>query len=530
MSTETVPFSTQLKRLGSTTSFTGSKNADQRWGQLLRGSGQLTRILSEAQANGSLVPLRDVADVKGGVVTRANSYFLVRELPFAQVPARFKLTTNDYKTVAAVTDGLDVACLVERAYLRPVLKGPEALATPTTVVESDLRLFHTTLSKAELMTARGTRALAYIKRGETTDYSTSADKLKGGIPAERSNVASRKQWYTVPVVDTAGPRIVIPEHLDRRYCATLVPADQDVVVLDKLFSVTPNRPEDAVKLLIGLNSILTWCQLELRGRTQLGQGVLEIKIPDLAGILVPDPNKVGASVVDAFKALSANRGAFDAEDMFSDERTVFEDALFKALNINSIEGDAFGALSTQFQLMASERRQRAESTKQERSAKAKPARGVASADGFATEVLRLLGQVFPSPAEYLPAGAELDVVAIEGMVEFPLTIGQSIFDDGALLSAGTPIAQTDDFDRADFVRVTLMSHPTLREVNVPGVTLAKEVMTNWHAAAKSWNEKFEVAFDKALTGVMDPRLRSTIKTQALRKAGALDFVKELTGG
>lgn len=522
-----VPFSTLLKRIGSATSFTGAKNADQRWGQLLRGSGQLAQILTDAQAKGSLVPLRDVADIKGGVVTRANAYFLVRELPFSQVPARFKLTTNDYKTVAAVTDGLDVASLIERKYLRTVLKGPEALSTPTTTVESDLRLFHVTDSKEDLMKARGTRALAYIRRGETADYSTSGDKLKGGIPAERANVSIRKQWYTVPVAEVAGPKIIVPEHLDRRYCATLVPANQDVVVLDKLFTVAPKKPADAVKLLLGLNSVLTWCQLELRGRTQLGQGVLEVKIPDLAGVLVPDPDKIDDAVVNAFKALSASPSAFDADKMFSETRTAFEEVLFDTLDIHAVDGDAFEALSTQFQLMSAERRQRAESTKQERSAKAKPARGVASADGFATEVLRLLGQIFPSPQDYVPAGAELDVVEIDGIVESPLTIGQSLMDAGMLLSAGTPIANTDDFDRADFVRVALLSHPALREVQVPSAKQAKEVMATWYAAVATWNTKFEEALEKALSGVMDPRLRLTIKTQALKKAGALDFVKDL---
>lgn len=526
MSADVASFSNKLKRLTSTTSFAGSKNVDQRWGQLLRGSGQLASILSEAQSSGALIPLRDLAEIKGGVVTRANAYFLVRTLPFSQVPARFKLTTNDYKNVAAVSDGLDVVSLIERPYLKPVLKGPEALASPTTTVESDLALFHVTLSKEELAQARGNRALAYIKRGETADYSTSSDKLKGGIPAERSNVAIRKQWYTVPVPPSNRPRIVVPEHLDRRYCATLVGGDQDLVVLDKLYSVVPKDPSNAVGLLIGLNSILTWCQLELRGRTQLGQGVLEVKKPDLAGLMVPNPDKLNESVVDAFKALSSNPRTFSSDFLFSEERADFEDVLFQAIGVHVTEGDAFEALSTQFQLMSAERRQRAESTKQERAAKAKPARGVASTEGFVTEVLRVLGRVFPTPADFLPTGADLEVIPIEGMVDAPLTIGQSLLDAGAVLSGDHPIAYAEDFDRADFVRVSLMLLPALREVHVPSAEMAESVMRNWYSAVKDWNKQFERAFEKALTGVMDPRLRSSIRSQALKKAGAYEFVKE----
>ena len=53
-----------------------------RWGQMLRTTPTAAHFLAQARSSGSMVPLRDLARVRSGVVTRANAFFIVRELPF----------------------------------------------------------------------------------------------------------------------------------------------------------------------------------------------------------------------------------------------------------------------------------------------------------------------------------------------------------------------------------------------------------------------------------------------------------------
>lgn len=125
------------------------------------------------------------------------------------------------------------------------------------------------------------------------NFKTSEDDLKGGIPFQRSQVKNRKPyWYSLQGEQTPTTRIVFPEHIDRRYVFTLVSKDDDSVVIDKLYLFEPNNENDAQLIHAALNSLLTWYQVELRGRSQLGEGVLELKIPDFAGFLVLNPDKI----------------------------------------------------------------------------------------------------------------------------------------------------------------------------------------------------------------------------------------------
>jgi hypothetical protein len=175
-----------------------------------------------------------------------------------------------------VTDGLDGLFKIEREFLRPVIKGPEILESAFRVRRSDLRLFNVTEDKKALQKRHANGALTYLRRGETTNYKTSSDDLKGGIPAQRSQVKNRKPfWYCLQGTQLPGTRIIFPEHIDKRYVFTLLDADDESVVIDKLYLFEGGKKEDGAFIHAALNSLYTWYQIELRGRSQLGQGVLE---------------------------------------------------------------------------------------------------------------------------------------------------------------------------------------------------------------------------------------------------------------
>ena len=67
----------------------------------------------------------------------------------------------------------------------------------------------------------------------------------------------------------------------------------EAVVIDTCYWAELTERTDSQLVLASLNSLLTWYQLELRGRTQHGEGVLKVKIPDWHGILLLDPESLG---------------------------------------------------------------------------------------------------------------------------------------------------------------------------------------------------------------------------------------------
>jgi len=169
-----------------------------RWGQLLRANALLSDEFATLTGQEALVTMGSLGRLHSGVVPRANAYFIVQELPFNQIPIRMHVTRADLKRIAVVVDGLGYICKIEREFLKPILKVPDSLESAFAVKRSQQRLFDVRLSKEELTAKSATGALAYLKRGETVPYRNSADSLKGGIPAKRSQVRNRRPyWYSL---------------------------------------------------------------------------------------------------------------------------------------------------------------------------------------------------------------------------------------------------------------------------------------------------------------------------------------------
>jgi hypothetical protein len=229
-----------LDRLVTPGAYPGGYSVAVRWGQLIRANATLAEEETRLVESEKLVQLSSLGKIRGGIVTRANAYFLVREIPFDQIPARFKMTRGDIKRLAVIADGLDFMTKIEREFLKPVIKGPESLESPFGVKRSDIRLFDVKDDKKALEKRHANGALAYLRRGETVNYKTSDDDLKGGIPAQRPQVKNRRpSWYSMQGKQVARTRIIFPEHISGRYMFTFLPKTDESVIIDKLFLFEP---------------------------------------------------------------------------------------------------------------------------------------------------------------------------------------------------------------------------------------------------------------------------------------------------
>lgn len=512
-------FNDVLKDLGDSSAYPPVTRVERRWGQLLREPPGLRASLQGLHDAGLLVRLDEVAEVSSGVVTRANAYFVVRELPYDEVPARFRVTARDYDRVAVIEDGLKTYHRVERIALRRILKGPEALAGPARVRPTDDLLFDCQdRSKDELRNLSANGALAYLRRGETVNYSVSEDKLKGGVPAQRSQIRNRRPyWYSLHSPSSDLPRIAVPEHFDTRFVATLIPAGEDAVVLDTLYNVAPRSPAFASVIAASLNSALTALQLEMRGRTQHGEGVLKVKIADWEGLLILNPESLsrgaGRELLRAFRPLIEREvEALDAE-MANPDRVAFDETYLRLLHDDEPAAMRVG-IERDLRSAVNERRERSKSVAAAKAGRTATRRVAASVDAFASRMAAVT-EAFPDPRTYLPHGAPTDLVLVSQPFDGRISVGEDLFSQGDVLAGDQRIASTGDLRAAQFVRSVLLHDPELNAIGVPVADHLPDVIADWENAVSEWRRGFESTCERMLSTFEDSRLREQIRERAL---------------
>lgn len=489
-----------------------------RWGQLIRENPSITAQLSSLLAERRIQTLQSLGVVKSGVVTRANAFFIVRELTFDSIPKRFDISRRDYKTVTVVMDGLETPHRIERRYLRKLIKGPESLLSPEEIEDSSALLVDVTDSKDALRELHANGALSYLRRGETVAFNVSDDTLKGGIPALRSQVKNRKPyWYSLNTPAITSSRIALPEHFDRRYIATLIPADNNAVVIDTLYSFTASDVSNTELIWAELNSLLTWYQIELRGRTQHGQGVLKVKIPDYGGILVGSPAALSVAdkqkLLSAFRKISGLHLSRSLDVVSTPDRVAFDTLYLKLLGFANPEGMRLD-LERELRSAINERQERKLSVVDAKVERKKTSNVAASVDAFASRVAASMEQ-FPDPRVYLNSGISVQPVVITAPIEGSLTVGVELFNQGEILSGNISVARARTILAAQFVRAVLMRDPALDYVNVPEEEALQHIMSKWRSEADKWRLAFDKAFESVAQGVRDDRTKEAIRLRAL---------------
>ena len=509
---------TSLERLADRSAYATGAVAI-RWGQLLRASSTVGNELARLRAAGCLAPLGSLGKLHSGVVPRSNAYFIVRELPFDQIPARMRVTRADMRRIAVVVDGRDYVCKIEREFLKPILKGPDSLESAFAVKRSQMRLVDIRGSKEELAAKSATGALAYLKRGETVSYNNSADPLKGGIPATRSQVRVRKPfWYSLQSDDAAATkRIVFPEHHDKRYVFTVIEADDPSVVIDTLYSFTPANEDDVAFIHAGLNSLLAWYQIELRGRSQHGEGVLKVKLPDYRGVVLANPATIvpekKAAVMAAYANLSGSGLGPSLEELGSAERLAFDLAYLDACGFETSE-EAVVLLEQELRALAGERVERKLSVSEAKISRRKATNVAASVDAYAARIASSL-QPYPDPRTFIDLDDELVDIVISGPIEGAIVVGTELFDLGEVSAGGKRVAKASSISAGQIVKAVLLIEPTVTVIKIPKGNRLLRLLREWQSAVKRWQGIFDSTANQMLTGVTDVRAREAVINNAM---------------
>ncbi len=214
--------------------------------------------------NSKMSSLSEVAQVRVGIITYANPFFLMTR-----------------------TDAKDWA--IEPEFLKPIVTSPKDVdflnLTPSEV--PDL-LFVANKPKPQL---KGTNALGYIEWGESATVNITRGTRRGTSVSGYHRIPSfrnKKIWYST------GEREPAPILVPRLMWERLFVARNDAASLanDRFYEIRPNRDSDVDTLLALLNSTVGRLFMEVEGRTTLGEGGLELMKYELDRFLVIDPAKI----------------------------------------------------------------------------------------------------------------------------------------------------------------------------------------------------------------------------------------------
>ncbi len=243
-----------------------------KWGGILIRAPRIFYVILD-KGKGKLVRLGEIAEVRRGFTTGANEFFYLEpiknpiEWPVCPVCGRVH---RPEEGLVAVKNKAGWEGYIEEEFLKPVVKSPQEIKTYRIRPEDlKLRVFLCNLSKEELKKQRKVHALKYIEWGEGRGYQN------------RPTTRSRNFWWDLGVRKPA--HILIPERYWNNYKIALNVAR--ALENKNLYGVSAEKLNTEAFMGYLASTILPLF-LELYGRSNLGEGVLDIDVYMAQKILI----------------------------------------------------------------------------------------------------------------------------------------------------------------------------------------------------------------------------------------------------
>ena len=282
---------TQLLKAGIGTDGRGhEKYVGEKWGARLLRAPDIYHYITSRYGD-RLVRLGDLADVRTGVTTGANDFFLLTE---------------------EAIKGWNV----ESAYLRPIMTGPRdsrgIMVDPNSLPK---RLF---MCHADTSDLAGTGALDYIQWGEEQGYH------------QTPSAKSRRRWYDMGRKEEAHLAIgKLADKVARSYFSS-----SGLLFTDNFHIMSVRGKGSAISLCTALNSTLFQLVFFTEARAHATEGVRSIQTRGADELLVMDPSLLGG--LDAALLDSSDWDVLNP----SAERRELDATVFDVLGMTAGERDA----------------------------------------------------------------------------------------------------------------------------------------------------------------------------------------------
>ena len=260
-----------------------------KWGaKYLRAPDIYNQIIS--RYGSQLVRLGDLAEVRSGITTGVNRFFLLTQ-----------------ETIKRWN--------VESAYLRPVMTSPlesRSIAIDPTFLPNQILMCHDDISDLS-----GTGALDYIRWGEDQGYHL------------KTSAKSRPRWYDLGRKDLV--HLAMGKLADKVARSYFSPSG--LLFTDNFQVLTVRGNVSASSLCAALNSMLFQLMFFTEARANYSEGVRSIQTRDASNLLIVDPSLWGD--MDAVMFASSD---WDVVNPSAGRREI-DNAIFDALGMTTDERD-----------------------------------------------------------------------------------------------------------------------------------------------------------------------------------------------
>jgi methylase of polypeptide subunit release factors len=237
-----------------------------KWSKFLKAPKIYWDIIEKGK--GKWQRLGDIADVRFGIKTGVNEFFYLQEKKGEKTPRGTKLLKN----------GVGEEWIIEDQFLKPVIKSPREIKGYT-VAKEELK-FSVLLVNGytrEEIEKRFPYLAKYLNRGEEMGYN------------ERSSLKSRKRWWELPDLEPVKVLTIMSSNEKHRFFY-----NPDMVIEDaRLYGIS------ADKLIFQLlNFSFVQLQIQLAGRSNLGEGALDVKVYEIADLIIPKITKLKSTATN----------------------------------------------------------------------------------------------------------------------------------------------------------------------------------------------------------------------------------------
>ncbi|WP_029369034.1 HsdM family class I SAM-dependent methyltransferase [Saccharolobus islandicus] len=295
-----------------------------RYGFLRGPKSYVELILKYLGGDQKLVKLGDVIEIKRGLTTNANDYFYL--------PSKFWSKVNDTDNYLEVRNGPQ-KLRISKNYLRPLIR-LDHIKDSTYEISSVPRLgkedYVIWIENLDEVQDQGAREYAEWVLNKWGNNVPSALKKK-----ERSKI------FSLP--DVSGHYFIFRNAINLNY-AIYLNRQKNYQIDERLYVGRPKlgtENENLITILFGLlNSTITYLGIELFGRSNLGEGALDVKTVDYEVVPIPSPqlfmkfleeNSLQEKFMKSVKKLMTRKPLNIEDELKQDDRKAIDEIAFKFL-------------------------------------------------------------------------------------------------------------------------------------------------------------------------------------------------------
>jgi type I restriction enzyme M protein len=293
-----------------------------KWAQFLKAPKVYFDILKRGKEQWtSLGEENGIAEVKFGIKTGCNEFFIIQDITDTAEEIHLKATVNNtihltskrevkQNKLRLIQNGLNEIWLIEEEFIKDCIKSPKHLSTYTTSINAEKTgLLFVNIPESKLKKFDFLRS--YIRQGIKNQINT------------RPTCASRNPWYDI-TKEKAADLMWTEMYFDRYFVAE---NDKGYMDIDKFYSIYLFSKKQRAYYAAILNSTFYQLYREFISFSSLGDGVTKTPVYAVKSIPVPKNLLLQKEVIATWEDLRSQKSIpFSSTEVSNTRRTL--DSLF----------------------------------------------------------------------------------------------------------------------------------------------------------------------------------------------------------